>query len=130
MIEKQPPCPFCILEPGRILYENASFRVIRDGFPITPGHTLVTPKQHIASLFELGPEQFLQLRDAIQWVKADLNKEFSPDSYNIGVNDGLEAGQTVPHLHVHIIPRYKGDQTDPRGGIRWIIPEKAKYWVD
>lgn len=58
-----------------------------------------------------------------------MDKEFQPDGYNLGINDGLSAGQTVPHLHIHLIPRYKDDQEDPRGGVRWIIPEKAKYWI-
>lgn len=129
-MDPQAPCPFCTLESERIRHENETFYVVRDGFPISPGHTLIIPKAHTASLFELVPNEFLQLREAIQWAKADLDKEFSPDSFNIGVNDGPMAGQTVPHLHVHLIPRYKGDQPDPRGGVRWIIPEKAKYWTD
>lgn len=123
-------CPFCVLEHDRIRHENDAFYVIRDGFPISQGHTLIIPKSHTASLFDLDPEQFLSLQQAIHWAKSDLDHEFSPDSYNLGVNDGPAAGQTVPHLHVHIIPRYKGDQPDPRGGVRWIIPDKAKYWTD
>ncbi len=129
-MDTQTPCPFCTLELSRIRYENNTFQVIRDGFPITPGHTLIITKQHTASIFELEPEEFLQLREAIHWAKTDLNQEFSPDSYNLGINDGPEAGQTVPHLHIHLIPRYKSDQPDPRGGVRWVIPEKAKYWAD
>lgn len=66
--------------------------------------------------------------DLLARAKTDLQEEFKPDGYNIGINDGPAAGQTVPHLHMHLIPRYKGDQEDSRGGVRWIIPEKAKYW--
>jgi diadenosine tetraphosphate (Ap4A) HIT family hydrolase len=62
-------------------------------------------------------------------AKAALDKEFKPDAYNIGINDGAAAGQTVPHVHMHLIPRFKGDRSDPRGGVRWIIPEKADYWT-
>ncbi len=62
-------------------------------------------------------------------AKAELDKEFQPDAYNIGINDGAAAGQTVPHVHMHLIPRFKGDRSDPRGGVRWIIPEKADYWT-
>ena len=62
-------------------------------------------------------------------AKAALDKEFQPDAYNFGINDGAAAGQTVPHLHMHLIPRYNGDRPDPRGGVRWIIPEKADYWT-
>jgi diadenosine tetraphosphate (Ap4A) HIT family hydrolase len=129
-METQSPCPFCTLAPGRIRHENATFHVIRDGFPVSPGHTLIIPKRHVASLFELTPEDFLDLHEAIHWAKADLDQEYSPTSYNLGINNGPAAGQTVPHLHIHFIPRYDGDQPDPRGGVRWIIPEKAKYWSD
>ena len=129
-MDTQNPCPFCSLDDGRIRHENDSFLVIRDGFPISPGHTLIIPKQHIASMFELDDETFILLREAIHWTKGDLEDEFSPNSYNLGINDGAAAGQTVPHLHVHLIPRYEGDQLDPRGGVRWIIPEKAQYWID
>ena len=121
-------CPFCNIESNRIRYTNVAFFVIRDGYPVSPGHTLIIPKEHISSLFELSPETFQALYDAIHWAKSDLDEEYSPPSYNLGVNDGPEAGQTVPHLHVHLIPRYRGDQTDPRGGIRWLFPDKANYW--
>lgn len=124
------PCPFCNLEPERIRHESESFYVIRDGFPISPGHTLIIPKQHIASVFELTEQAFTELYALLDWAKSDIEKEFTPDGYNIGINDGPAAGQTVPHLHVHVIPRYEGDQSDPRGGVRWVIPEKAKYWDD
>lgn len=124
----ETPCPFCSLQPNRIRYENDVFYIIRDGFPISPGHTLILSKEHISSLFELHPEAFLALHDAIQWAKSDLDKECTPESYNIGINDGPEAGQTVAHLHIHVIPRYRGDQTDPRGGVRWLFPDKASYW--
>lgn len=102
--------------------------VIRDGFPISPGHTLVIPNRHIGSFFELGPEERQSLLDLLDAAKLVLDSELKPDGYNIGINDGPSAGQTVPHLHIHLIPRYNGDQTDPRGGVRWIIPEKADYW--
>jgi diadenosine tetraphosphate (Ap4A) HIT family hydrolase len=81
-------------------------------------------------MFELSPEAFTFLREALRWAKTHLDEVFAPDSYNVGINDGPAAGQTVPHLHVYLIPRYQGDQPDPRGGIRWVIPEKARYWTD
>ena len=102
--------------------------VIRDGFPISPGHTLVIPNRHIGSFFELTPDERQSLLDLLDAAKLVLDSELKPDGYNIGINDGPSAGQTVPHLHIHLIPRYNGDQTDPRGGVRWIIPEKADYW--
>jgi diadenosine tetraphosphate (Ap4A) HIT family hydrolase len=88
----------------------------------------VIPKRHIGSWFETTPEEQSAMLNLLERAKIVLETEFRPDGYNIGINDGPTAGQTVPHLHMHLIPRYKGDLTDPRGGVRWIIPEKAKYW--
>ena len=122
------PCPFCTLPPERIIDSNDLALVIRDGYPVSPGHTLVIPKRHIGSWFEITQAEQQALLDLLTKAKAILETEFKPDGYNIGINDGPSAGQTVPHLHMHLIPRYKGDQEDPRGGVRWIIPEKAKYW--
>ena len=122
------PCPFCTLPPERIIDSNNLALVIRDAYPVTPGHTLVIPKRHIGSWFEITQAEQQALLDLLAKAKAVLETEFKPDGYNIGINDGPTAGQTVPHLHMHLIPRYKGDQKDPRGGVRWIIPEKAKYW--
>ena len=122
------PCPFCTLPPERIIDSNDLALVIRDGYPVSPGHTLVIPKRHIGSWFEITQAEQQALLDLLTKAKAILETEYKPDGYNIGINDGPSAGQTVPHLHMHLIPRYKDDQEDPRGGMRWIIPEKAKYW--
>ena len=122
------PCPFCTLPPDRIIDSNDLALVIRDGYPVSPGHTLVIPKRHNGSWFEITPEEQSAMLDLLGRAKAVLGEEFKPDGYNIGINDGPTAGQTVPHLHIHLIPRYKGDLEDPRGGVRWIIPGKAKYW--
>jgi diadenosine tetraphosphate (Ap4A) HIT family hydrolase len=103
--------------------------VIRDAFPISPGHTLIIPKRHVGSFFELEADERAELLALLDKAKAVTDKEFSPQGYNIGINDGAAAGQTVPHLHIHLIPRYQGDRPDPRGGVRWIIPEKADYWT-
>jgi diadenosine tetraphosphate (Ap4A) HIT family hydrolase len=102
--------------------------VVRDGFPISPGHTLIIPKRHIGSFFELEADEQAELLDLMRRARAAIEQEFYPQGYNIGVNDGAAAGQTIPHLHIHLIPRYQGDRPDPRGGVRWIIPEKADYW--
>ncbi len=123
------PCPFCTLPPERIIDSNEYGLTIRDGFPVSTGHTLIIPKRHIGSWFGINADEQLGLLDLLARAKILLQDELSPDGYNIGINDGPSAGQTVPHLHMHLIPRYKGDQDDPRGGVRWIIPEKAKYWV-
>jgi diadenosine tetraphosphate (Ap4A) HIT family hydrolase len=122
------PCPFCTLPPERIIESNDLALVIRDGYPISPGHTLIIPKRHIGSWFDITHEEQTAMLNLLERAKAVLEEEFKPDGYNIGINDGPTAGQTVPHLHMHLIPRYKGDLEDPRGGVRWIIPGKAKYW--
>ena len=122
------PCPFCTLPPERIIDSSRHGLVIRDGFPISPGHTLIIPKRHIGSFFELQADEQAELFRLLHSAKAAIEDEFKPRGYNIGINDGPAAGQTVPHLHIHLIPRYRGDRPDPRGGVRWIIPEKADYW--
>lgn len=123
-------CPFCQTAPSRIVQEGPLHLVIRDGYPISDGHTLVIPRRHIASFFDCSVEEHLALLGALRAAKVELDRLFSPSGYNIGINDGQAAGQTVGHLHIHLIPRYRGDQPDPRGGVRWIFPDKAKYWDD
>jgi diadenosine tetraphosphate (Ap4A) HIT family hydrolase len=122
------PCPFCSLESDRIISESDYTITIRDGFPVSEGHTLIVPKRHVQSFFELQAIERAAVLQALDEVKEALDQEFSPDGYNIGINNGEAAGQTVMHLHIHLLPRYKGDAEDPRGGVRWIFPEKAKYW--
>ena len=126
----QPPqaCPFCSIPDDRIVGRQGTALAIRDGFPVSPGHTLIIPRRHIGSLFGIPGSDLLDLLQLLAQTKAALDREFQPDGYNIGVNDGAAAGQTVPHLHIHLIPRYHGDQPDPRGGVRWIFPDKADYW--
>ena len=119
-----------MLGTKRILSETDHTITILDGFPVSQGHTLIIPKRHVASFFETTSKERSELLDALNQAKIFLDKEFSPDGYNIGINDGQTAGQTVPHLHIHLIPRYVGDLDDPRGGIRWIFPDKADYWTD
>jgi diadenosine tetraphosphate (Ap4A) HIT family hydrolase len=102
--------------------------VIRDGYPVSPGHTLLIPKRHTGSFFDLSEQERGELLTLLDLAKQVLDEEFQPQGYNIGINDGAAAGQTVPHLHVHLIPRFDGDLPDPRGGVRWVIPDKAKYW--
>ena len=122
-------CPFCTLPPERIVTANESGWVVRDGYPVSNGHTLVIPRRHIGSFFELAAAERQQLLELLDLARAELDAELSPQGYNIGINDGPAAGQTVPHLHIHLIPRYTGDMADPRGGVRWVIPDKAKYWT-
>lgn len=121
-------CVFCSLPPARIVDSNDLAMVIRDGFPISPGHTLVIPKRHVGSFFDITEEERAAMFALLDRAVAILKEEFGPAGYNIGINDGPAAGQTVPHLHMHLIPRFQGDAADPRGGVRWIIPAKADYW--
>jgi diadenosine tetraphosphate (Ap4A) HIT family hydrolase len=121
-------CPFCTLPPARILEENAQAVLISDAYPLSIGHSLVIPKRHIGSWFEASLEERTAMLAFLDLAKARIDQKYQPDSYNIGINDGPAAGQTVPHLHMHLIPRYKGDVSDPRGGVRWVIADKAKYW--
>lgn len=121
-------CPFCNLPDERILGANEHGLYIRDGYPISPGHTLIIPRRHCGSWFDTTPAEREALHRLLDAAKDELAEQFSPDGYNIGINDGPAAGQTIPHLHIHLIPRYHGDRDDPRGGVRWVIPEKAKYW--
>jgi diadenosine tetraphosphate (Ap4A) HIT family hydrolase len=123
-------CPFCELPEQRILHANALGLCIRDAYPVSPGHTLVIPRRHVRSLFELSNDEQAALLALLDAAKVQLEAEFRPAGYNIGINDGPAAGQTIGHLHIHLIPRYSGDQTDPRGGVRWIFPEKADYWTN
>lgn len=123
-------CPFCTLPTSRIVKENEHALLIRDAYPVSPGHSLVVPKRHIGSWFEASAEERSAILALIDEAKAMIDVEFAPDSYNIGINDGKAAGQTVPHLHMHLIPRFQGDVPDPRGGVRWVIADKAKYWND
>ncbi|MGA1318353.1 MAG: HIT family protein [Rubrivivax sp.] len=122
-------CPFCCLPDDRVLAQDAHGKVIRDAYPVSPGHTLVIPHRHVGSFFDLSAEERVCLLTLLDEARRSVEAEHRPDGYNIGINDGPTAGQTVPHLHIHLIPRYDGDRTDPRGGVRWIFPDKADYWT-
>jgi diadenosine tetraphosphate (Ap4A) HIT family hydrolase len=123
-------CPFCVIPKDQVLIEHPLVLAKRDGYPVGKGHTLIIPRRHVASFFETTEEERQAMLKLLEEMKAMLDREHRPDAYNIGINDGLAAGQTVMHLHMHLIPRYAGDQLDPRGGVRWIIPDKAAYWKD
>ena len=121
-------CPFCALPENRLLHTQEGWNIIRDAYPVSPGHTLIIPRRHINSFFELNEDEFVSLFPLLCEIKEQLENEYSPQGFNIGVNDGKAAGQTVMHMHVHLIPRYAGDVEDPRGGIRLMFPDKARYW--
>jgi diadenosine tetraphosphate (Ap4A) HIT family hydrolase len=123
-------CPFCAPAEGRIVCAFNAALVLWDGFPISPGHTLIVPRRHVGSFFALDAREQAAMLEALNWARDELTRLHRPDAFNIGLNDGPAAGQTVPHCHLHLIPRYAGDVAEPRGGVRWIIPGKAKYWDD
>jgi diadenosine tetraphosphate (Ap4A) HIT family hydrolase len=123
-------CPFCPPREHEVLETHPLAVAIRDSYPLTRGHSLVIPRRHVSSFFELTTDERLAILELLDRSKVMLDSEYAPDAYNIGINDGAAAGQTVMHLHVHLIPRYKGDADDPRGGVRWIFPAKAAYWKE
>ena len=124
-------CPFCKIErlinKDRIVYQDDTWIAIYDNYPVSQGHVLLIPKRHVETLFNLNMVEFGSLGVTIGIIKMILDEKFHPDGYNIGANCGEAAGQTVMHCHIHIIPRYKGDMENPRGGVRGVIPEKQKY---
>ena len=101
---------------------------VPDAYPVSDGHTLVIPSRHVITIYELTAAEQKPIWELVSEVRKRLLTELRPDGFNIGINDGLAAGQTVMHAHVHVIPRWNGDVPDPRGGIRWVIADKAAYW--
>jgi|SRR6056297_320424 len=124
----EPDCPFCIPDPKLLFHESELVVGLWDRYPVSPGHALLVPRRHVAGWFDASQEEQQALVAALEAAKRKIEKEHRPDGYNIGVNIGEAAGQTVDHLHVHLIPRYQGDIADPRGGVRHVIPAKAGYW--
>jgi len=122
-------CPFCSLPRDRLVFESELALAVRDGFPVSPGHTLVIPRRHVASVFETTPHEQAAMLKLLSLARIDLDHRHHPAAYNVGINDGPAAGQTIPHVHIHLIPRYAGDRDDPRGGVRWVLPERAAYWI-
>jgi diadenosine tetraphosphate (Ap4A) HIT family hydrolase len=121
------PCLFCSVPSSELTLDRPLAMARRDTYPVSPGHTLIIPKRHVVSFFETTDEERLAMCRLLDEVKAMLDEKHKPDGYNIGINGGEAAGQSVMHLHIHLIPRYKGDRPDPKGGVRWVLPEKATY---
>lgn len=125
----EPPCPFCKrVEEGRLVAQSDHAAAFPDGYPVSPGHHLVVSRRHVADFFELSAEEQADLWQLVAELHETLRHELRPDGFNVGLNAGRTAGQTVMHVHVHVIPRWAGDVDDPRGGVRWVIPAKARYW--
>lgn len=118
-------CPFCDAEAGFVANDLAYARF--DRYPVSRGHSLVVPRRHVPSYFEVTAEERAALWALVEKVQVHLDREYDPDGYNIGINIGEPAGQTVMHAHIHVIPRYAGDVSVPRGGVRGVIPEKQSY---
>lgn len=127
-IQKHEGCPFCgEIDRERIIFENNNWIAFLDAYPVSKGHTLLVPKIHRSSVFELPLAMKNSIPYYLGYIKDILADRFKPDGFNVGVNDGEAAGQTIPHCHIHIIPRYIGDVEDPKGGVRGVIPSKQKY---
>lgn len=129
MAPMEAACPLCArIRDGDFLCDNAVAVAILDGYPVSPGHTLIVPRRHVADFFSLTDQEQAALWALLPATRLALDGRHRPAGYNIGVNAGQAAGQTVAHVHVHVIPRYAGDVADPRGGVRWVLPERANYW--
>jgi diadenosine tetraphosphate (Ap4A) HIT family hydrolase len=118
---------FLDIPQDQYLLQGQHFFVIKDGFPVSPGHCLIVSRQHRADYFELNKTERQELTELIQQVRTCIEQEHSPDGYNIGMNCGRVAGQTVMHFHCHVIPRYAGDMNNPAGGVRHCVAGKGNY---
>ena len=101
-----------------------------DSYPLSKGHTLIVPFRHEDDFFKLTEEELQAMHALVRSVRRKLDRPNAPDAYNIGLNIGAAAGQTIAHVHLNVIPRYSGDVADPRGGVRWVIASKARYWSE
>jgi diadenosine tetraphosphate (Ap4A) HIT family hydrolase len=123
-------CLFCSIfenEKHKIIAENELCYAIYDAFPVNEGHILVIPKRHFDNFFDASEEEISSIYSLLQECKKILNNKYKPTGYNVGVNVGYDGGQTIFHLHVHLIPRYKGDVENPKGGIRRLKPQLVHY---
>lgn len=118
---------FTEIAEDKIIYRGKYFFIIEDGFPVSPGHLLIISNELKTDFFALSAEEKNALPSMIEKAKDIILSQYQPDAFNIGMNCGADAGQTVFHFHCHVIPRYKGDMDNPRGGVRHVIPEKGNY---
>ena len=121
-------CPFCNADPARVFFESELVSGLWDGFPVSPDHALLVTRRDAAIWLDATPEERHALTDAIGIAQSAIAGSHRPHGFNIGINVGEATGQTVMYLHMHVIPRYTGDLPDPRGGVRWVLPDKAVYW--
>jgi diadenosine tetraphosphate (Ap4A) HIT family hydrolase len=121
-------CPFCELPEDRIIMREGPCVAVLDQYPVAEGHTLIIPTRHVSSFCDLEQGEWAAILDLAKRLSCGLSADDpSIESFNIGINDGPAAGQTIPHLHVHLIPRRTGDVEQPRGGVRGVIPCKRDY---
>lgn len=122
-------CPLCERASQQPLLASRG-RVVAfpDAYPVSPGHALVVPRRHVVFLADLEPDELADLWLLGSELCRTLAGSLHADAFNLGINLGRAAGQTIAHLHLHVIPRYEGDVPDPRGGVRWILPQRAEYW--
>lgn len=120
-------CIFCHTADEKLVAENALAQAVYDTYPVSPGHTLIVPRRHAATIWDLTDEEYAACFALVREARAILEARHKPDAFNVGANCGEAAGQSVWHAHIHLIPRYKGDVPDPRGGVRNIVPHKAHY---
>lgn len=119
-------CIFC--DVSRPLLSESKFAIaFLDGFPVSKGHALIIPRRHIVTIWDMTPEEYEDAFNLVREVRSVLQKKFDPQGFNVGVNCGEVAGQSVFHAHIHVIPRYTGDVPSPKGGVRNIIPGKGNY---
>lgn len=126
MSEALQDCLFCA--PQReILVENAHAIAVFDSYPVSPGHSLILPRRHVVTIWDLQEDEYAACYALVRELKPVLEARFLPDGFNVGVNCGEAAGQSVWHAHIHVIPRFKGDTPNPKGGVRHVIPLKGSY---
>jgi len=129
MTPMEAACPLCgRIGNGRFVCENTVAVAFHDGYPVNPGHMLIVPRRRVADYFALTEQEQAGLWSLLPATKLVLDENWHPAAYNVAMNVGQAAGQTVGHVHVHVIPRCDGDVADPRGGVRWVLPERADYW--
>ena len=127
-------CPFCLIvnngSKEELIANNEHAVAFLDKYPLNEGHVLVIPKRHESDFFNLSIEEQLDAWKLLDQVQVIVSQQLGPDGFNVGINISESAGQTIEHAHIHLIPRYKGDVKDPRGGVRWVVPPRAPYWEE
>jgi diadenosine tetraphosphate (Ap4A) HIT family hydrolase len=124
-MSQHPDCPFCG-DPDVIIENELAFADY-DSYPANPGHCLIITRRHVSEYFQATAEEKAAIWELVDEMKTIIDRDYNPDGYNVGVNIGEAGGQSVPHLHIHMIPRYSGDVENPRGGVRGVIPHRQKY---